>query len=99
MNGKTREERVTDLETLAQTLAPLHEEMRGLKVRVGAVDPESPGQAERALRDFGLRATDSRPRTTSDYRPRTPGNAQLFLRGLGLRAGVVRLVEAPDRAR
>jgi hypothetical protein len=40
MNGKTMEERVTDLEKLARTLAPLPEEVRGLKVRVGAVESQ-----------------------------------------------------------
>ena len=34
------EERVTDLEKLAGTLAPLPEEVRGLKVRVGAVESQ-----------------------------------------------------------
>jgi phosphoglycerate-specific signal transduction histidine kinase len=40
MNGKTLDERVTDLEKLAQTLAPLPEEVRGLKVRVAAVESQ-----------------------------------------------------------
>ena len=40
MNGKTMEERVTNLEKLAETLVPLPEEVRGLKVRVGAVESQ-----------------------------------------------------------
>ena len=40
MNGKTMDERVTNLEKLAETLAPLPDDVRGLKVRVGAVESQ-----------------------------------------------------------
>jgi hypothetical protein len=38
MNGKTMEERVTDLEKLAQTLAPLPGAVAELNVRMGGVE-------------------------------------------------------------
>ena len=68
------------------------------------VDPESPG-----IPDLFLYSVDAGGRVASarfvevkrpDERLLMSQVAELtFLRGLGLRAGVVRLVEAPDRAR